>query len=160
MRERTLLLVVALLVSSRMLAQAPALPSLIDQNVRSAVSASTRLSNDLKNQAPELWIHVRNDGQKRQIEGKLGWFRSLEVEGQKVNVRPLQIVASGPLQSQLRFFKPGDQAQARVLLAEIKMALPLVTLQDMSGQYGHATWIDQGHFELWLSSNVLRIATP
>lgn len=156
MSERTLLLVTALLLSSRAMAQAPTLPSLIDQNVRSAVSASARLSTDLKNQAPELWIHVRSDGQKRQVEAKLDWFKSLEVGGRKVNLRPLQVVASGPFQSQLRFFKPADQAGAQALLIEIKRVMPVVALQNLSGQYGHATWIDPGHFELWLSPNVLR----
>jgi hypothetical protein len=30
----------------------------------------------------------------------------------------------------------------------------------MSAQYKQATWIDQGHLELWLAPGVNRIATP
>jgi hypothetical protein len=160
---RTVTLVALVLLSNRAMAQSPKsqeLPRLIDKNVRSAVSASARLSDDVKNQAPQLWIHVRNEGQRREVEGKLGWFRNLQVEGRKLDVRPLQVVAVGPLQTQLRFFKSADQAQAQALLAEVKKAVPLVVLQNMSSQYGQATWIDPGHFELWLAPNVLRIATP
>lgn len=156
----TYILIAVLLMSIRPMAQAPALPSLIDQNIRSAVSASARLSTDPKNgPAPELWIHVRGEGQKRQVEAKIDFFRTLEVHGRKVNVRPLLVVASGPAQSQLRFFKSADQAEGQALLAEIRKAVPAVVLQDMSAQYGRATWIDAGHFELWLAPGVQRIVT-
>jgi multidrug efflux pump subunit AcrB len=152
------MLVLAMLVSGRAIAQSRALPPLIDQNVQSAVSKSERVAGDVKNQTPQLWIHVRSDGQKRQVEEKLDWFRKLQVEGRKVDMRPLQVVASGPAQSQLRYFKRADQAQAQALLAALKPAIPRVVLQDMSSQYGQATWIDPGHFELWLAPDVRGIA--
>jgi hypothetical protein len=136
------------------------LPGLIQQNIRSAVTSSGRLSGEAKKETLQLWIHVRSEPQKREVEGKIGWFRSLQVGGRKVDVRPIQLVNTGPPQSQLRFFKQADMAQARTLVAEIRKAVPDVVLQNMSGQYQQVSWVDPGHFEFWLAPNVTRIAVP
>jgi hypothetical protein len=133
----------------------PALPTIIDQNIRAAVASSDRLANNQK--APELWIHVRSGEQKRQVEEKWGWFQNLQAAGVKVDLRPLRLVANGPPQSQLRFFREADQAQAQALLIELRKGIPAVVIQNLSAQYKQATWVDPGHFELWLAPSISRI---
>ena len=131
-------ILVSFLFSSRMATgqtPVPTLPRLIEQNVQAAIASSDRLSNNAKSQATELWIHVRSDEQKRQVEQNLEWFKNLHVPGAQVAVRPIQTVASGPRQSQLRFFREADQAQAKALFAELRKGIPDVVLQNMSLQY-------------------------
>jgi hypothetical protein len=136
------------------------LPPLIQQNVESAKRASARVADDLRGQAPQLWIHVRNQGQKAEVERKLGWFGDLRVGGQKVDIRPPILVQNGPGVSQLRFYKSADQREAASLAADLRKAIPRIVLQDLSAQYGKVTWIDAGHFELWLSPDVVRLSIP
>jgi hypothetical protein len=152
----------AALAAASIMSQSAAaqLPGLIEQNIRSAVSSSGRLSGEAKKETLQLWIHVRSEPQKREVQSKLGWFRSLQVGGRKVDVRPIQLVNNGPPQSQLRFFKEVDRAQAQTLVAEIRQAVPDVVLQNMSGQYQQVSWVDPGHFEFWLAPSVTRIAAP
>lgn len=127
------------------------LPGLIDQNIKSAQAATARIAADSTKKAPQLWIHVRTAPQMTEAQGKVDWFKTIQVSGQAVDVRPIQIVNSGPQQNQLRFFRPADRAQAQALLTELKKAIPVIALQDMSSQYRQASWIDSGHFELWLA---------
>jgi hypothetical protein len=136
------------------------LPPLIKQNIESAKRASARVENDLRGQVPQLWIHVRNGGQKGEVERNLGWFRNLHVGGQRVDIPPLILVQNGPAVSQLRFFKSADRGQAATLAADLRKAIPRILVQDLSAQYGQVTWIDAGHFELWLSSDVMRLSIP
>ncbi len=138
----------------------PALSPLIQQNVDSARRAQARVFGDVKAVAPQLWIHVRSDAQKREVEKHLAWFRNLQVDGQKVLLRPLQLVSAGPTTSQLRFFKPGDQQQAAALQNALKPAVQRIDLSNLSQRYANATWIDAGHYELWLSPDVTRISVP
>ena len=147
--------VVALLLSQSAAAQ---LNKLIEQNITSQTYSANRLTNEPQKNTPQLWIHVRSEDQKRVVQGKLDWFRGLEVGGRKVEVRPIQMVSEGPKQSQLRFFRQTDQSQAEALLAEIRKAVPLTVLQDMSRQYQQVQWIEPGHYELWLAPNVATIA--
>src|SRR5262245_61931603 len=136
------------------------LPPLIEQNIESAKTASARVADHLRGQAPQLWIHVLNERQKGEVERKLDWFRNLRVGGQKVNIRPTIIVQNGPRVSQLRFFRSADQSQAATLAADLREAIPRLVLEDLSAQYGKVTWIDPGHFELWLSPDVVRLSIP
>ncbi len=148
---------IALLPTESAMAQ---LPGLIERNIQSAVKSSRRAIEDPQNAAPQLWIHVRSDAQKREVAQKLDWFKTLQVAGRKVEVEPIQVVSTGPSQSQLRFFKEADQERAQALLAELRKAVPTLALQDLSSQYRQATWIDSGHFELWLAPNVSHLAVP
>ena len=157
MTRIAILCAAALLMSQNAAAQ---LPGLIDQNVKDAKAAADRLTHVQRQGTPQLWIHVRNDAQRRAVQNRLDWFRMLQVDGRRLNLRPLELVKSGPPQSQLRFFKSADRAQAQALLVELRKAVPLVALADMSRQYGEATWIDSGHFELWLALSVTRISVP
>jgi hypothetical protein len=140
--------------------RASPLPALIDQNVRAAVASSERIAENLKAPAPQLWIHVRSLEQKSLVEQKRGWFRSLQVGGTHVDLRPTQVVATGPQQTQLRFFRAEDRSLAQALLNELRKGIPGVVLSNLSGQYKQATWIDAGHLELWLAPGLKRIAGP
>ena len=103
---------------------------------------------------------MRSDAQRLEVQGKLAWFKAIQVNGRRLDVRPIQQVATGPQQSQLRFFKTADRTLGQMLLAQVSKAIPAVVLQDMSNAYRGATWIEPGHFELWLAPGVTRIATP
>jgi hypothetical protein len=138
-------------------ASAQTLQGLIEQNIK---ATADRRADDAGPAAPELWIHVRTDSQRREVQAKLAWFKAIQVTGRKLDVRPIQQVAVGPARSQLRFFKAADRLQAQALLAQVRRAVPAIVLEDMSSQYRQATWIEPGHFELWLAPNVIRIATP
>lgn len=147
--------VLALLLSQ--VACAQDVGRLIEQNVRSSTSAYKRLADESKASVPQLWIHVRSQEQLRLVQSNLNWFKALSVEGRKASVRPTQLVDVGPQQSQLRYFRQADLRQAQLLLAEIRKAIPNVVLTDMSQQYQQASWIEPGHFELWLAPSVTTI---
>jgi hypothetical protein len=134
------------------------LAGLIEQNIKAAKSASERLGGDPTKGTPQLWIHVRSAAQQQEVQGNLEWFKHLQVAGRNVDVRPIQQVNAGPQQSQLRFFRSADQSQAQTLLTQLRKSIPSLALQDMSSQYRQVSWIDPGHFELWLAPTVTRIA--
>ncbi|KWC36272.1 hypothetical protein WL51_19345 [Burkholderia ubonensis] len=133
------------------------LRGLINENIRSTTSSAVWLADDAK-KTPKLWIHVRTESQKQIVQGNLDWFKSLDVGGRKIELRPIQLVDSGPQQSQLRYFRSSDQDRAQALLAEIRKAVPHAVLRDMSDQYQQVSWIEPGHFELWLAPNDTPIA--
>ena len=151
-----------LFASSPAMAQTrtPALPALIDQNIRATVASSDRIAKNLKTPVPQLWVHVRSQEQKSLVDQRRAWFQSLQAAGVRVDLRPTQLVASGPHQTQLRFFREADLPQAQALLNELRRGIPDVVLSNLSAQYKQATWIDPGHLELWLAPDVNRIATP
>lgn len=154
---RTAIVIVTVLLLSQA-ASAQQLPGVIEQNIKSATSSAGRLAGEPEKGTPQLWIHVRTDAQRREVQRTLAWFKALQVGGRKVDVPPFQVVTAGPQQSQLRYFKPADRAQAQALLAEIRKAVPATVLQDMSSQYLKAAWIEPGHFELWLAPGITRLA--
>jgi hypothetical protein len=156
-RSVGLVLLAVVLAPNHPHAQRSQLPPLIQQNVDSARRAQARVF-DVKAPAPQLWIHVRNGAQKREVEKHLAWFSSLQVDGQKVVMHPLQLVSTGPTTSQLRFFKPNDQAQAAALQSALKPAVPRLVLSNLSQEYAKTTWIDPGHYELWLSPDVTQLS--
>ena len=133
------------------------LGDLIRGNVQDATKSYNRLVTEQPKDTPQLWIHVRNEGQMKLVVDNLSSFRTMKLGGQAVDVRPIQLVTSGPQGSQLRFFKQEDRKQAPQLLAEIKKVLPRLQLQDLSGQYKGVDWIKPGHYELWLSRDVIKI---
>jgi hypothetical protein len=152
--------IVGVVVVTLLMCQSAAqeLKGLIEQNINSQKSSTERHSKEPTKATPQLWIHVRSEEQKRAVQGKIEWFRSLAIAGQKVEVRPIQVVNAGPQQSELRFFRRADQTQAQALLAEVKKGIPPTVLKDMSSQYQQVGWIGQGHYELWLGPNVTKFA--
>ena len=71
---------------------------------------------------------------------------------------PIQIVDRGPSKSQLRYFKKVDEAEAqemRTLISNISTITDL-ELNDLSDQYSEVSWIKPGHYELWLSPDIVQ----
>ncbi len=132
------------------------LPGVIEQNVKSAGKSAGELAS---RPAPKLWIHVRSDAQRREVEAAMASFRALKVQGAAVDVRPVQSVNAGPQRSELRVFNAADRAHAKTLLADLSRVVPGVVLSDLSNQYKQAKWIEPGHFELWLGPGVTRLNT-
>ena len=147
------LVVLALLVRQEGAAQQ--LPAVIEQNVKAAGKAASEVA---ARPIPQLWIHVRNDAQRREVDGHMGFFRGLRVQGAGVDVRPVQQVTAGPQRSELRVFNDRDRAQAKALLTDLGRAVPGIVLNDLSSQYRQAKWIEPGHFELWLAPSLTRLA--
>ena len=136
------------------------LNELIKQNVKDATTSSSQLGVEKQRVVPQLWIHVRNEEQKRAVLDNLSWFKSIEVGRVTVDIRPIQLVTNGPRDTQLRYFKRQDRDQAQQLLAEIRKVFPQSRLQDLSAQFVSAAWMKSGHYELWLAADVGKIASP
>lgn len=122
--------------------------SVLQENVDNINKVYENLTN--KN-PPRLWIHVRSQEQmmaikKPEIEA---WLESIKLDDKKIDLRPIELVDSGPKESQLRFFFKQDINQADQFLKKLKDGLPLLQLKDFSGQYENI--LEPGHFELWLA---------
>jgi hypothetical protein len=129
----------------------PKLEALIKQNVSTAADTTKQLSNLT---APaQLWIHVRSDSQLKLVENNLSWLKTLRVGGSAIDVGPLEVVKIGPQKSELRYFQPSDQVQARQLQSELASGIPQLQLHDLSKEY-QAVQLAPGHFEVWLAPDV------
>jgi len=140
--------------------QTQPLDTLIHANVQSATSSYTDLTAEKKSSAAQLWIHVRSQGQRELVTDRMSWFRGLQIGGVPVAVRPIQLVGSGPAESQLRYFKHEDRDRAEQLHKELAAGIAGLRLQDLSGQYQKSTWLKSGHFELWLSPTWDKLTAP
>ena len=120
----------------------------IRRNIESGKLAYDRLIDE---QAPQLWIHVRTQEQFATTKSRevSAWLDSIKVGGKEVDVRPIQMVDRGPKNTQLRFFFKQNKDEAEQLLKELKKRLPLIQLEDFSGQYEYI--LEPGHYELWLT---------
>ena len=138
------------------------LNAVIEQNVKDATASYNQLGADTEQmaQAPRLWVHVRNIKQEKAVKDISSWLNSIVLNGIKVSFRPIQLVESGPSESQLRFFKQQDREQAEELLIELKKVLPVLQLRDFSNQFKDIGWIKRGHYELWLAPNVDSLKAP
>jgi hypothetical protein len=66
----------------------------------------------------------------------------------------------GPRESQLRYFNKEDASQAAELLKVLSRLIPELKLKDLSREYAKLRWIRTGHFELWLSPELVQIEPP
>jgi hypothetical protein len=66
-------------------------------------------------------------------------------------------VKFGPQVSQLRYFKTKDEPEARELFAILRKIIPTLELKDLSREYARVGWINPGHYELWLSPNLVQL---
>ena len=64
---------------------------------------------------------------------------------------------SGPRNSQLRYFKIQDKSDAWKLFRILREIIPQLEIKDLSRQYTNVNWIKSGHYELWLSREIVRI---
>jgi len=76
---------------------------------------------------------------------------TLMLDGAVISPQPVQVVPDGPLVDEIRYFKAGDRTGALAIIRALKKVLPRLWLRDLSAEYGHAAWVEHGHYELWVS---------
>lgn len=110
--------------------------------------------------AAQIWVHIRNDGQKKLADEILGSLGSQHFEQRNIEQKPVQRVDYGPRKSQLRYFKRQDQQQAEELFAALRRQIPQLELNDASGRFQNVDWIKPGHYELWLAPDLSALRQP
>jgi len=138
------------------------LDELIKRNVKKSAESYELLlkSPEETRGAPRLWLHVRSSAQEKTIQETGVWLKSISLGGRTIEVRPIQILNTGPSESQLRFFRIQDKNEAEQLFHELKKALPQLQLKDFSRQYQSIDWLKPGHYELWLTPDVSNFNLP
>lgn len=133
------------------------LGELINKNVEDAASAYDRALPSAQQPAnlAQLWIHIRSDRQNNVAQQILDRVAQTRFRQWKVERKPVQKVDSGPRKSQLRYFKKQDQPQAQELFNVLRRLVPDLELSDASGRYDGVAWIRSGHYELWLSPDIM-----
>jgi len=137
------------------------LSNLIQQNIQDSDKSfeQTILPIEQGITPSRLWIHVRTEGQRIIGEKIYKTIANTSLGGSHIVEKPLQIVASGPLESQLRYFKKEDESQAAELFEVLHKFIPMLKLKDFSREYSQVRWLKKGHFELWLSPKLMHIET-
>lgn len=125
----------------------------IKQNIDEARKSYEQLVNQ---EPPRLWIHVRTEQQKQLLKNIADWIKPVS----SIEIQPLQLVKEGPKKTQLRFFSSQDKNEADKLLKKLQKIFPQLELQDFSAEYGAMSWMESGHFELWLAPDLKNITTP
>jgi hypothetical protein len=100
----------------------------VDRELIKTPSTATRVV-DLPE--PRLWIHKRSTEQDSLVDWVEKQAALTELPGGPVEIKPVQLLNSGPRTSQLRYFKSVDR--------------------DRVETYSTVTWLKAGHFELWLA---------
>lgn len=138
------------------------LSRLIQQNIEESDKSfeQTILPIEQQSKPSRLWIHVCTEGQR--IVGEKIYKAISDTGSGETHIveKPLQIVAIGPSESQLRYFKKEDESQAAELFEVLRKFIPTLKLKDFSQEYSHVRWLKKGHFELWLSPELMQIETP
>ena len=138
------------------------LDELIEQNIRDAEKSYEKSLNvgEQRTETPRVWLHVRSDSQKQVAQEILNSLKEDKLHGRSIELKPVRTVDFGPDESQLRYFKQVDEEEVQVLLELLKKLIPGLVLRDLSKQYAQAGWIKPGHYELWLSPDLLQVAPP
>jgi|GEM_PF-2492481 len=129
---------------------------LIERNVKDASKFFEQVIIDETEQQKEparLWIHVRNENQKKDLKEIAEWLKNIKLNGITIELRPIRLVEYGPNKPDLRSFKKDDAEEAKHLLTTLQKIIPKLELKDLSRQYRKIVWIKPGHYELWLSPN-------
>jgi hypothetical protein len=101
---------------------------------------------------PRVYIHVRNEDQRSKAE-------QLAARLQEAGflVPGIQKVATGPNNSELRFFAGSEQADTDVLIKTLAELGLKVNPVDLSNRFKNSTSsIRPRHYELWIDANSLR----
>lgn len=147
------------------------LSELIDKNVQSAtrayqmtlpvaaaIPAPTALPFPVSPvSSAQLWIHIRNKSQTKLAQDILERLAKNKDQQWNIEQKPIQKVDDGPKKSQLRYFKRQDRQQAQKLLDTLRKWIPQIELGDISGKFDQVDWVKPGHYELWLSQDVMRL---
>lgn len=134
-------------------AHSATLNELINQNVQDATQAyeQTLPSAQRNVSTAQLWVHIRNENQRPLAQAILARVKNTALARRKIEAKTIEKVAYGPDQNQLRYFKREDRAQAQMLLEQLRPLVPRLELSDLSGQYNNASWLESGHYEVWLA---------
>lgn len=135
------------------------LNDLINKNVQDATNAYEKSlpAAQQPTSSAQLWIHVRSDSQNKLADEILDRVEKTEFGQWKIERKPTQKVSSGPQKSQLRYFKKQDQAHAKELFDMLRKQILDLEISDLSGKYEGIGWIKAGHYELWLSPDLMRL---
>ena len=135
------------------------LNDLIKQNVKDADQSYKQSVSPIEQrmQPSRLWIHLRSESQKKVGEEIFKAVSDIKLMGRGIERKPLQFVDFGPRESQLRYFKERDEPEAKELMNILRRLIPEIKLKDFSREYAHINWIKTGHFELWLSPEVVKL---
>ena len=154
------LLVIALMLFS--VKTEAGLRDLIHQNVQDADKSYEQTISPVEQRIkhPQLWIHIQNESQRKVGEEILKAISDISIGGRHIEKKPIQIVAFGPRESQLRYFRKEDESLSTELLAVLRRLIPELKLKDLSLEYSNVRWIKSGHFELWLSPQLVQIEPP
>ena len=106
---------------------------------------------------PRLWIHVQTEDQIDMGEEIYNKVLDISVGNLIIERKPVLTVGDGPLDSQLRYFKKEDKTQAQELFETLRGLIPGLKLKDFSQEYSHVGWIKSGHYELWLSPELMHL---
>lgn len=138
------------------------LKDLIQQNINAADKSYEQRVSPVEEQkeAVRLWIHLRSEAQKSLGAAIFSAISDTRLRGLHVEQKPLQVVTFGPEQTQLRFFRKEDTAQAQALFDVLRPLVPRLELKDLSQRYQRVRWIKAGHFELWLSPDLSALNVP
>lgn len=138
------------------------LNDLIKQNVydTTRIYDKQSIATEQQKVTPRLWIHVRSKEQHKAVLGALDRFKRINLNGRALELRTIQLVNSGPQDSQLRYFRKQDKDEAVLLLKELQKMHSPIRLQDMSARYKGMEAVNAGHYELWLAPDVSKFNTP
>lgn len=158
--KKPLLLILAITLFS-VTAEA-GLSDLIQQNIQDSDKSyeQTIWPIEQRSKPSRLWIHVRTESQKNLGEEIFKAIADTSAGGSGIEKKPLQIVAIGPRNSQLRYFKKDNKSQATALFSVLRRFIPMLQLKDFSREYSNVRWIKTGHFELWLSPDLMHLESP
>ncbi len=151
MKHKIMLLLILLFATQNSVAIK--LDEQIKQNVDQAKKSYEQLINQ---EPPTLWIHVRTEQQREILQNIADWLKPVSL----IKIEPIQIVKDGPKKNQLRFFSSQDKEEADDLLRNLQKIFPQLELQDLSSQYGTMSWMETGHFELWLAPDLKKVQPP
>ncbi len=156
MRQIALFIVVLTIFSAHVDA---GLDDLIKQNIQDAAKSYDRTLSPVQRstEPARLWVHVRSDSQERIGDEILNIVTDTKLEERSIEWKPVQVVDFGPRESQLRYFKRQDESEARELFGILRGLIPQLELKDLSRQFARVGWIKSGHYELWLSPDIVRL---
>lgn len=97
--------------------------------------------------SPRVYVHIVREDQRSKAEAVADALRT-----SAVIVPGVDLVKSGPGNSELRYFRRVEQAEAEGIASTISALWPGVTARYVAG-YENSTGIRPRHFELWLSAS-------
>ncbi|MEE8454005.1 MAG: hypothetical protein V3R90_04475 [Limibaculum sp.] len=157
MKSRIVFIVLAA-IAFGLAAPAGELQILIEKN-QNSLREKLRVLRQFDTRAPilpaaRLWVHKRATAQDPVVARIRDLVANLALPGGPVEFKPVQSVDVGPAASQLRFFKAVDRERAQEFADALRAQVPGLTVQDLTAPYAKVSWLQPGHFELWLAPDL------